>query len=68
MSAGANPAFIATQIGHEIAEMIHTIYSTWIQELDGDQIDFLNQRIGGYAIAPIEQSDMASQLNFGDIL
>lgn len=53
LSAGANPAFIATQMGHENAEMVYTVYSAWIHALDGDQIEFLNQRIGGYAIAPI---------------
>lgn len=52
LSAGANPAFIATQMGHENAEMVYTVYSAWIHALDGDQIEFLNQRIGGYTIAP----------------
>lgn len=52
LSAGANPAFIASQMGHENAEMVYTVYSAWIHALDGDQITFLNQRLGGYN-API---------------
>lgn len=52
LSAGANPAFIATQMGHENAEMVYTVYSAWIHALDGDQIEFLNERIGGYTTAP----------------
>ncbi|HBV39203.1 MAG TPA: hypothetical protein DEF05_05835 [Erwinia sp.] len=27
LSAGANPAFIAEQMGHENAEMVYTVYS-----------------------------------------
>lgn len=53
LSAGANPAFIANQMGHENAEMVYTVYSAWINALDGDQIAFLNQRFGGYSNAPI---------------
>lgn len=52
LSAGANPAFIANQMGHENAEMVYTVYSAWINALDGDQIAFLNQRIGGYSSVP----------------
>lgn len=44
----ANPAFIANQMGHENAEMVYTVYSAWINALDGDRIVFLNPRIGGY--------------------
>ncbi|MDN8600163.1 hypothetical protein Q0A17_12175 [Citrobacter sp. S2-9] len=52
LSAGANPAFIASQMGHENAEMVYTVYSAWISALDGDQIEYLNQRISGYSHAP----------------
>lgn len=52
LSAGANPAFIANQMGHENAEMVYTVYSARINALDGDQIAFLNQRIGGYNSVP----------------
>lgn len=33
---------------YENAEMVYTVYSAWINALDGDRIAFLNQRIGGY--------------------
>ncbi|MGV4177939.1 tyrosine-type recombinase/integrase [Citrobacter braakii] len=52
LSARANPAFIANQMGHENAEIVYTVYSAWINALDGDQIAFLNQRIGGYSSVP----------------
>lgn len=53
LSAGANPAFIASQMGHENAEMVFQVYSSWITALDSDQVSYLNQRIGGYTSAPI---------------
>lgn len=49
----ANPAFIANQMGRENAEMVHTVYSAWINALDGDRIAFLNPRIGGYNGVPL---------------
>ncbi|HEP1064653.1 TPA: tyrosine-type recombinase/integrase [Klebsiella aerogenes] len=52
LSAGANPVFIASQWGHENAEMVYTVYSAWINALNGDRIAFLNQRIGGYNNVP----------------
>jgi integrase len=53
LSAGANPAFIAEQMGHENAEMVYTVYSTWINALDGDQVEMLNKRIGKFSSVPI---------------
>jgi len=53
LSAGANPAFIVEQMGHENAEMVYTVYSAWINALDGDQIEWLNKRIGGFCAASI---------------
>lgn len=48
LSAGTTPAIIANQMDHENAEMVYTVYSAWINALDGDRIVFLNPRIGGY--------------------
>lgn len=53
LSAGANPAFIATQMGHENAQRVYTVYSAWIHALGGDQIAFLNKLIDEYNTAPI---------------
>lgn len=53
LSAGANPAFIVNQMGHENAEMVFHVYSAWINALASDQVSFLNQRFGGYTNAPI---------------
>lgn len=44
--------FITNMIVQENAERVYTVYSAWINALDGDQIAFLNQRIGGYSSVP----------------
>lgn len=42
LSAGANPSFIASQMGHKNAQMVYTIYSKWINQMNSDQISMLN--------------------------
>jgi len=42
LSAGANPTFIATQMGHENAQMVYDVYGYWIGELSGSLVDMLN--------------------------
>ncbi|ENY6786868.1 DUF3596 domain-containing protein [Providencia rettgeri] len=43
LSAGANPAFIATQMGHASSKMVHDVYGAWMTENDASQIDILNR-------------------------
>ncbi len=45
LSAGANPSFIASQMGHENAQMVYEIYGAWIEEMNQDQISMLNDRL-----------------------
>ncbi len=45
LSAGANPSFIANQMGHENAQMVYEIYSAWIEELNGEQVKMLNAKL-----------------------
>jgi len=45
LSAGANPSFIASQMGHENAQMVYEVYAAWIEELNGDQVNMLNKKI-----------------------
>ncbi|AFJ47181.1 site-specific integrase [Shimwellia blattae] len=47
LSAGANPSFIASQLGHEDAQMVYRVYSSWIQAFDGDQVAQMNERLWG---------------------
>lgn len=45
LSAGANPAFIAAQMGHSNAQMLFTVYGAWMPECSASQVDILNQHI-----------------------
>lgn len=54
LSAGANPSFIASQLGHEDAQMVYRVYSSWIKEFNGDQVSMLNDKYGTAPIAPLK--------------
>ena len=45
LSAGANPSFIATQMGHEDSRMVYEVYAKWIGDMDKDQVAIINRRI-----------------------
>ncbi|AKL12154.1 integrase [Phytobacter ursingii] len=45
MSAGANPSFIANQMGHDNAQMVYEIYATWIEEMNNEQVAMLNSTL-----------------------
>lgn len=45
LSAGANPSFIASQMGHEDARMVYEVYSKWIGEMNQDQVEMLNSKL-----------------------
>lgn len=47
LSAGANPSFIASQMGHENAKMVYEVYSKWIGEMNRDQVGMLNDKLPG---------------------
>nr|WP_249418558.1 tyrosine-type recombinase/integrase [Citrobacter freundii] len=53
LSAGANPSFIASQLGHEDAQMVYRVYSSWIKEFNGDQVSMLNDKYGTAPIMPL---------------
>lgn len=45
LSAGANPSVIADQMGHDNAQMVYEIYGKWIGEMNGEQVNMLNDRL-----------------------
>ncbi|ASA06866.1 integrase [Enterobacter hormaechei subsp. xiangfangensis] len=45
LSAGANPSFIASQMGHENAQMVYEVYGAWIEEMNGEQVLMLNNKL-----------------------
>lgn len=42
LSAGANPNFVANQMGHASAQMIYNVYGKWMSENNLDQMAILN--------------------------
>ena len=40
------PPHLVSQHRHEDAEMVYRVYSSWINEFDGEQVDMLNDRLG----------------------
>ncbi|CAH5220436.1 Putative defective protein IntQ [Enterobacter cloacae] len=41
---GANPSFIASQMGQEDARMVYEVYSKWIGDMNQDQVNMLNNQ------------------------
>lgn len=42
LSAGANPNFIASQMGHTSAQMVYNVYGKWMSDNNVDQLSILN--------------------------
>lgn len=49
LAAGANPNFIAQQMGHASAQMVYQVYGSWMAENNHDQINLLNQKLTEFA-------------------
>jgi integrase len=48
LTAGANPNFIASQMGHANAQMVYQVYGKWMTDNDGDQLAILNQKLSSF--------------------
>ncbi len=46
LSAGANPTFIAKQMGHSSAKEIYQTYGDWVSDHTADQLQLLNNTYG----------------------
>lgn len=49
LTAGANPNFIASQMGHTNAQMVYQVYGAWMSDNNADQIAILNQKLSDFA-------------------
>ena len=49
LAAGANPNFIAKQMGHTDAQMVYRVYGAWMAENNQDQVLILNQKLSEFA-------------------
>lgn len=48
LSAGANPNFIASQMGHANAQMVYQVYGSWMKENDEAQRSLLNEKLNDF--------------------
>ncbi len=48
LSAGANPNFIATQMGHANAQMVYQVYGSWMKGNDETQRSLLNEKLNEF--------------------
>lgn len=48
LSAGANPNFIASQMGHANAQMVYQVYGSWMSENDEAQMSLLNEKLNDF--------------------
>lgn len=49
LAAGANPNFIAKQMGHTDSQMIYRVYGSWMAENNQDQVSIINQKLSEFA-------------------
>lgn len=49
LTAGANPNFIASQMGHTNAQMVYQVYGAWMPDNCSAQVAILNQQLSDFA-------------------
>jgi integrase len=49
LTAGANPSFIASQMGHSNAQMLYTVYGKWMSDNNSEQVSLLNSKLNAFA-------------------
>ncbi|AGE85791.1 tyrosine-type recombinase/integrase [Cronobacter sakazakii] len=49
LTAGANPNFIANQMGHANSQMVYQVYGSWMSDNNREQITILNQKLSDFA-------------------
>lgn len=49
LTAGANPNFIANQMGHADAQMVFQVYGKWMEENNQEQIALLSSKLSEFA-------------------
>jgi len=49
LAVGANPNFIANQMGHVNAQMVYNVYGAWMADNNQSQVNILNQALSSFA-------------------
>ncbi|ORM80678.1 hypothetical protein HA44_10755 [Mixta gaviniae] len=50
LSAGANPNFVANQMGYSNSQMVYQVYGAWMPENNNDQVNLLNARLNEFVL------------------
>lgn len=50
LAAGANPNYVAAQMGHSDSQMVYRVYGTWMQENNEEQVNLINSKFTGAAL------------------
>jgi len=50
LSAGANPNFVASQMGHSDAQMLYRIYGAWMEENNTRQLTLMNAKLNEFVL------------------
>ena len=50
LAAGANPNYVAAQMGHANAQMVYQVYGSWMQENNSEQMALLNQKLNDFVL------------------
>ncbi|HAX5552261.1 TPA: site-specific integrase, partial [Escherichia coli O157] len=61
LSSGANPTFIASQMGHSSASMVYNVYGAWMPECSVTQVAMLNNVLNARA-PDVPQSDQEDEI------
>lgn len=50
LAAGANPNYVAAQMGHANSQMVYLVYGTWMQENNDEQLSLINSKFADVAL------------------
>lgn len=50
LSAGANPNYVASQMGHSDAQMVYRVYGAWMSENNTDQLSLINTKMSNLVL------------------
>lgn len=50
LSAGANPNFVANQMGYSNSQMIYQVYGAWMPENNNDPVNLVNARLNEFVL------------------
>lgn len=50
LAAGANPNYVAAQMGHANSQMVYLVYGAWMHENNDEQVSLINSKLADVAL------------------